>query len=99
MAKYPRKFKFMSDPAHGWLKVPVELLKRLNIAHKITSFSYQRFPHAYLEEDCDMPIFIDAYEKQFGHGPECTATHTDRSSKIRNYPYFDKHTYMPTQGE
>jgi hypothetical protein len=100
MARYQRKFTFISDPGHGWLKVPIKLLQQLGIAHKITAWSYQRASHAYLEEDCDMQLFVRAYEKRFGHKPEDgTYTHSNKSSKIRNYPYFDRNQYMPTQGE
>ena len=100
MARYQRKFTFISDPGHGWLKVPIKLLQQLGIAHKITAWSFQRTPYAYLEEDCDMQLFVRAYEKQFGHKPDDgTYTHSSKSSKIRSYPYFDKNQYMPTQGD
>ena len=50
------KFQKISDPGHGWLKVPVHLIKFLGIHEKITPYSYvnQSGRFAYLEEDCDM---------------------------------------------
>ena len=59
------KFQKISDPGHGWLKVPVHLIKFLGIHEKITPYSYvnQSGRFAYLEEDCDMWKFAEACEK------------------------------------
>lgn len=52
--------RFISDPGHGWLEVPVGLLAKLGIADQISPYSYQRKDVAYLEEDCDLSVFMAA---------------------------------------
>ncbi len=53
-------YRFIEDPAHGWLEVPRAELDALGIAHKISRYSYQRDDLVYLEEDCDFAIFDTA---------------------------------------
>ena len=55
-----RKYNFYSDPGHAWLEVPLTEICHLNLADKISSHSYINRGFAYLEEDCDAPIFIKA---------------------------------------
>lgn len=55
-----KTFDFISDPGHGWLKVPHALLAELGIADKISTYSYSRDAFAYLEEDLDASTFIAA---------------------------------------
>jgi hypothetical protein len=51
-----------SDAGHSWLGVPLNLIKLLNIADKISKYSYidKNLKTVYLEEDCDAPQFISA---------------------------------------
>jgi len=35
-----RIYTFITDPGHGWLKVPLIHLKHLNLLDKITPYSY-----------------------------------------------------------
>ena len=55
-------YRFISDPGHGWLEVPLSELVELGIAQEISSFSYQSKDGnlVYLEEDCDLGRFADA---------------------------------------
>ena len=53
-------YTFIEDPGHGWLKVPREELKQLDIEDKITSYSYMDSEYAYLEEDIDADVFVRA---------------------------------------
>ncbi len=76
-----------NDPGHAWLKVPRKLIVSLGIQNKITGYSYQRTDKVYLECDCDFGMFVDAM-KDVGKTVECKDTHTNRSSKIRNYQRF-----------
>jgi len=50
------------DPSHGWLAVPREMLEELGITEKISNCSYERGDFVFLEEDCDMPLFLNAME-------------------------------------
>ncbi len=56
----PARYRFISDPGHGWLEVPVSELDQLNIAHLISSCSYTNGAFVYLEEDCDLSVFFTA---------------------------------------
>jgi hypothetical protein len=54
------RYTYITDPGHGWISVPLEDIKKLGIADKISSYSYMTQTTAYLEEDCDASIFLDA---------------------------------------
>ena len=64
-------FTFASDPAHGWLIVTENQMKRAQLRPAdFSSFSYK---HTWdgvqvyaLEEDCDAGRFIQAWEAKFG---------------------------------
>ena len=84
---YSRKYTCYSDQAHGWVKVPREHLKILGIMSLISPYSYQRNGYVYLEEDMDAGIFIDT-ANAFGIEIRLDEKHTNRDSRIRNYPRF-----------
>lgn len=87
------KFNFYTDPGHGWLKVPMKLLKELKIEKDISCHSYYRKGHVYLEEDCDLLKFVNAMKEQRNWTfleQNIKSSHTDRSSKIRNYEMYEK---------
>lgn len=54
--------RFHVDPGHGWLEVPASEVKRLGLETIISGFSHRSPDGAtwYLEEDCDMTIFLAA---------------------------------------
>jgi len=54
------RYYFHVDAGHGWLAVKRSELKRLEILHLITGYSYQRGGTVYLEEDCDVTTFLKA---------------------------------------
>ena len=58
------------DAGHAWLAVKTKELVELNIADKITDFSYIKGATVYLEEDCDAATFIQAYEAKHGVKPK-----------------------------
>jgi len=79
--------KFYSDPGHGWIAVKYDLLQQLNIAHKITSFSYQKGKTVYLEEDCDAYLFVQEMKKNGVEViPDCK--YTNNRSPIRSYACY-----------
>lgn len=57
------KFNFYADPSHGWVKVPLKTLQKLNIDQSISSFSYIHNTDVYLEEDNDLVTFLRAMQK------------------------------------
>ena len=79
---------FHADPAHGWLEVNREDLDLLNIAHKISRYSYQKADRVFLEEDSDAAHYLRAAG---GRGWTITTTekHTNYDSFIRNLPRFE----------
>lgn len=54
-------YTIYADAGHAWLKVKKSELFAMGIADKITPFSYQYGEYAYLEEDCDLSTFAEAY--------------------------------------
>jgi len=52
------QYTYYQDPGHGWLKVTISEIERLMI--EVSSYSYVRGDHAFLEEDCDMSKFLAA---------------------------------------
>jgi hypothetical protein len=54
------KYTFIADAGHGWISVPLEDIERLGLTDKITPYSYMTDKRAYLEEDCDAGVFLEA---------------------------------------
>lgn len=81
-------FDFYSDPGHGWAKVYFRELKELGLVGQITECSYQRGVFVYLEEDSDLSLFIDTYEKILGVKPKFNEHTTNKRSKIRRYSRY-----------
>tara|TARA_R110002012_G_scaffold138888_5_gene295819 strand:+ start:8578 stop:8859 length:282 start_codon:yes stop_codon:yes gene_type:complete len=59
-SKKTQNLIFYSDSLHGWLKVSKWDLQVLNIADKISTYSYMNGNNVYLEEDCDAEIYLNA---------------------------------------
>ena len=82
------KLHFYEDPGHGWLKVPKELLRVLNIDDQISWYSYQKGNFAYLEEDCDYSLFQAAMNETGRDFDLINHISRERSSKIRSYDHY-----------
>ena len=80
-------FTAYTDSGHGWARVPRKLLVELGIADKITPFSFQRGEFVYLEEDCDLSTFVDAY-RATGKDIKFKSLYTHKRSKIRSYDHY-----------
>lgn len=76
-----------TDPGHGWLEVPRGLLDTLGIAADISPYSYIKGDRAFLEEDCDAGIFLDAM-KAAGETVTIRGSHIDREHWIRDLHSF-----------
>ena len=85
---FPTSFHVNSDPGHGWISVKRELLVRMEIADKISSYSYQKGGTVYLEEDGDAALFIETYKGMTGQDPQFTEKHTNHQSRIRSYEQY-----------
>lgn len=87
-----------TDPSHGWAKVHLSELFNLEIHDKISTYSYirsnEKYSYAYLEEDCDLSMYLKALDSK-GIQYKFKTLHTDKSSKIRSYSrYTLGHNYI-----
>ena len=81
------KLTWICDPGHGWLVVPLNELRALNIVDRISRYSYLKDGLAYLEEDCDATLYFTAH-KAAGTVPAYIEKHTDKRHPIRSYSTF-----------
>ena len=81
-------FNFHSDPGHGWLAVKKSLIRELGLAGTISRFSYMKGQTAYLEVDCDMGRFFDAFKAKFGIEPKINELQSRENTPIRNMDLF-----------
>jgi len=79
--------KFYADPGHGWVAVKRKMLHDLNIASKITGYSYQKGQTVYLEEDMDLGTLLKALGEKL-IGVKLKEKHTNRYSPIRSYDRY-----------
>lgn len=84
------KRKFYADPGHGWLAVPLADLTNLGIAGEISHYSYMTSTQAFLEEDRDASIYMNA-AKDKGWTVNIDHNHSNNDSKIRTYGNYDPH--------
>jgi len=80
-----KTFKYHIDPGHGWLEVSISDLDNLGIRNLISSYSYRMGGVAYLEEDCDMSLFVKAYINRYDCYPNIVNVDYDRDCFIRDY--------------
>ena len=81
-------FNFYSDPGHGWLEVPFQMLQFLGIDGEITSYSYRQGPSCYLEEDQDVMTFVKAVQNHDGPSVEFNDVSSNKDSFIRELPPY-----------
>jgi hypothetical protein len=79
--------RFISDPGHGWLEVPIAELDALGIRKDITRYSYMKGKMAYLEEDKDATTYLNALKKAGKPTPQIKEVYQERTP-IRNYRSF-----------
>jgi len=76
--------KVFADPGHAWARIAKSKLVTLGIADKISTYSYQKGENAFLEEDCDLTVLVNALRER-GYEIKFNESHTNRQSKIRSY--------------
>ncbi|SOD15935.1 hypothetical protein [Nitrosomonas ureae] len=81
------KIKFLADPGHGWAKVKRALLIELGIEKKISAYSYQLGEWVYLEEDCDLSLFLKTINEK-GVKVEFSDHFSRTQSTVRSYHSF-----------
>lgn len=83
------QYIFHTDPGHGWLAVKYAELIRLGIREQISGGSYisESGKTVYLEEDCDMTIFMNAKKSA---GEICNLKESYQEyTPIRNFRLFN----------
>jgi hypothetical protein len=85
---------FYSDPAHAWMRVPLSKVREAEkyMGEYITTCSYQRNLHVYLEEDQDAGVYL-RYLERIGQPFKINERHTDNQSRIRGYDRYDSYAY------
>lgn len=77
-------YTYHTDAGHGWLAVPEADLRELGFsAQSFSRYSYKKTDWLYLEEDCDMGKFMEAFRATFGELPKLRENHTNGDSPIR----------------
>jgi hypothetical protein len=77
-------YKYFQDPSHGWVEVPIAELRRLNVADKISRYSHRNGHLAYLEEDCDFSVWMEA-KKAAGEEYNIVEHNTNNDSIVRSF--------------
>ncbi|WP_299749624.1 hypothetical protein [uncultured Tateyamaria sp.] len=88
------RFKFISDPSHGWLMVTPAELRAVGITEDdVTPYSYRDVSGQLiaLEEDCDAYTFLHKWEAMIGKPAEIVDA-AEGSKFIRSWPSFDNKT-------
>lgn len=89
-----KTYTLWSDPGHAWLEVTLDELKMLGIVDRISYFSYidKVKNNVYLEEDCDLGVFVEKYEKVFGVSPAVREEYRE-DIFIRELDMFERGIY------
>ena len=70
--------RFIHDPSHGWLEVPMKDIRALGIRCIISSFSFIDAGNAYLEQDGDVGVYFRAVERHGIPPPEVTPVYVEK---------------------
>lgn len=74
-------YRFIEDPGHGWLEVPLAEVHALGIP--VSAYSYRSADFAYLEEDVDFEAFVRA--KTLRGQPVEFVRHYQDPTPVRRY--------------
>ena len=79
-----------NDAGHGWLEVSYKDITDLNIQNEISEFSYinKTIESIFLEEDCDMTLFMKAYKNKYKKGIVYCPEENYEIHPIRNLPSY-----------
>lgn len=82
--------RWYNDAGHGWLAVPVRVLLDSGVAGQISACSHidRQTAIAYLEEDCDAPLFLEAMGIASAHVKLPEENLDDGQCFIRRLPAF-----------
>ncbi len=84
-----KKYDALSDPGHAWVSIPLKDIVELGIQDQISSSSYMKGGRAYLEEDADLSLFMEAAKKAGWDVTLKSKPQAERASRIRSYGGYD----------
>jgi hypothetical protein len=81
---------FHSDPGHGWLEAPAQLVRDTHISGVISGYSYRSADNqtVYLEEDCDAPRLLQALKAKGVVVEVADVAGSNDDSFIRSLPRY-----------
>lgn len=87
---YDARYVRFHDPGHSWLAVEKKELETLGIADQISEYSYMKGELAYLEEDCDMNLFLTkkGITKREAYEQSVKDVYGDAHSFVRKYKAY-----------
>lgn len=91
-----KTYTLIHTPGHGYLCISIKELKRLNLTDKISEGSYMNLTRAYLEEDCDLRLFIDA-KKILNEEVNMKSSYRDVRDIVPGSYYNPEHIHNPIQ--
>ena len=77
---------FITDPGHGWLRVPLVDIAALGLETAISNYSFIDGHYAYLEEDADCAVYLAALYERTQAKPTVQDEYREHFS--RNRPRF-----------
>ena len=88
---------YHTDPGHGWLQVSQTDLDDVGLSYTdFSSCSYTDSKFLFLEEDCDMAVFMLAFRAKHGKLPSINEIYADPCF-VRDLPANDR--VNPIKGE
>lgn len=89
------QFTMHIDPGHAWLEIPRSLYN--NLQHttglQVSQFSRMSERAVYAEEDCDMPLVLEALDKANINYEINEFIHSSTNNNIRNYVSYKSYGY------
>ena len=92
MHEFSQVLTFVSDPGHGWLEVPLTDIAALGVETKISACSFIDGRFAYLEEDEDYAVYMDALAMRGLPRPEIRQQYVEYFDRGR--PGFGDRQFM-----
>ena len=83
-----KTFPYIQDPGHGWVRVPKTELAKAGCEADISRHSFQKGNNIFLEQDCDLQVFVDARRSQGLETKLRPYVNKSRTSRIRNYTSY-----------
>ena len=93
MHEFSQVLTFVSDPGHGWLEVPLVDIAALGMETQISPCSFIDGRFAYLEEDEDYAVYMDALAARGLPRPEIRQEYVEYFDRGR--PSFGDRRFPP----